>query len=308
MSSPIKLNLPKNNEQRRQLLLNSLLAIIALATFVLVVVYLSANNLGLSSGQPAGGINKFPLGPLSTATPAPITTPTPKPLTFAEMNAFYGPCVQLPTLMYHHIQTKEAAVANKQTSLTVNTDIFSGQMQYLKDRNYNIVSMNDLVNFFENDTPIPKRSVLLTFDDGYQDFSTDAFPVLANLGFRATVFVPTGLINNPGYLTWDEINRLNGSILFANHTWSHKSVLTEKSAMEKEISLADTQLSDHGINGPKVFAYPYGPDNIAAETYLESMQYKAAFTTKPGNILCKKQRYNLPRIRIGNSPLSGYGF
>jgi hypothetical protein len=78
--------------------------------------------------------------------------------------------------------------------------------------------------------------------------------------------------------------------------------------MEYEISTADTQLSDHRLNSPKVFAYPYGLDTGASETYLNSLGYKAAFTTIPGNILCKKQRFALPRIRIGSTSLSFYGF
>jgi peptidoglycan/xylan/chitin deacetylase (PgdA/CDA1 family) len=101
---------------------------------------------------------------------------------------------------------------------------------------------------------------------------------------------------------------MNGPILFANHTWSHKNVGVSNSTMEYEISTADTQLSDHSLNSPKVFAYPYGLDTPQSEKYLESLGYKAAFTEKSGSILCKKQRFSLPRIRIGSTSLSGYGF
>ena len=148
----------------------------------------------------------------------------------------------------------------------------------------------------------------MTFDDGYQDFYTDAYPILSSLGLKSTMFVPTGLMENPDYMTWGEISGMNRSILFANHTWSHKNVVTQTSIRQKEIITADTQLSDHGLNSPKIFAYPYGPDNIPAENYLNSLGYKAAFTTRYGNILCKKQRFDLPRVRIGNSSLSNYGF
>jgi peptidoglycan/xylan/chitin deacetylase (PgdA/CDA1 family) len=287
---------------------NRTLAIIFAVLFVAVSIFIYLNRsilqniqVGKSSGSKFAEILKSP-----SATPTP--TPTPKPLTFAEMNALYGPCVQLPTFMYHHVQTRDVAISNHQISLTVNTDIFKTQMQYLKDKNYNTLTMNDLINFFDNGTAVPKHSLLLTFDDGYQDFYTDAYPILSSLGFHATMFVPTGLMNNPGYLSWDEISGMNGPVLFANHTWSHKSVVTQTAVMEKEISTADTQLADHSLNSPKVFAYPYGPDSIASESYLNSLGYKAAFTTKPGSILCKKQRFDLPRIRVGNLPLSSYGF
>lgn len=246
--------------------------------------------------------------PVPTRAPTPTPTPTPKPLTFAEMNALYGPCVSLPTLMYHHIQAKEAAIANKQTSLTVDTDFFKSQMQYLEDKNYNVLTMNDLINFFDQGIPVPKHSVLLTFDDGYEDFYTIAFPILRNLGFRAIMFIPTGLVQNLGYLTWDQVSQMNGEILFTNHTWSHKNVGVSASVMQYEISTADTQLSEHGLNSPKVFAYPYGFDSGQAEKYLNGLEYKLAFSTKPGSTLCRKLRLDLPRVRIGNVPLSSYGF
>jgi len=244
---------------------------------------------------------------LETAVPTPTPTPTPKPLTFAEMNALYGPCVHLPTLMYHRVQTKENADANKQTSISVYTEYFDSQMQYLKDKGYSVATMNDLVNFFDNGTKIPAKSVLLTFDDGYKDFYLDAYPILQKYNYPATVFVATGLIDNSGYLAWNEIVSMQG-ILFANHTWSHKNVGVEVKTMEYEILTADTQLADHNLNSPKIFAYPYGLDTRASEKYLEELEYKAAFTTIPGSTLCKKQRFMLPRIRIGNISLASYGF
>jgi peptidoglycan/xylan/chitin deacetylase (PgdA/CDA1 family) len=224
------------------------------------------------------------------------------------MNQVYGPCVRLPVLTYHHIQTEEAAQAGKQISLTTYTDFFQKQMQYLKDKGYRVASMEDLINFFDVETPIPPKSVLITFDDGYSDFATDAYPILQSFGYKATMFLPTGLMDNPGYLTWIQIAGMNGQVLFGNHTWSHKNVGVGSATMQYEISTADTQLAERGLNSPKVFAYPYGFDTKIAESYLISLGYKVAFTTTPGSILCKKQRFALPRIRIGSTSLANYGF
>jgi peptidoglycan/xylan/chitin deacetylase (PgdA/CDA1 family) len=282
---------------QNKLFLISFIAVLIFAAFFVI--------LNKSSFQPSVAKKIFP-SPSPTPTPTP--TPTPKPLTFAEMNTLYGPCVRMPVLMYHHVQTEEAAKLNKQTGLTVYTDFFQKQMQYLKDKGYNVAGMNDLINFFDNATPVTPKSILITFDDGYSDFNSDAFPILQNMGYKATVFVSTGLADNPGYLNWNQIVSMNGSILFANHTWSHKNVGVSVSAMQYEISTADTQLSERGLNSPKVFGYPYGLETGQSEKYLESLGYKAAFTTIPGNILCKGKRFELPRIRIGSTSLSYYGF
>ena len=249
-----------------------------------------------------------PLDATKTA-PSPTPTPTPRPLTFAEMNVLYGPCTYLPTLMYHHIQDMELAKTKNQQNLTVDTKTFKEQMQYLKDKGYQTLTMADLVNFFDNGAQTPKKSVLLTFDDAYDDFYLDALPVLKEFGFAATVFTPSGLVNNPGYLSWDQISEAQGAnIFFANHTWSHKSMKSDGSIDEKEISTADMQLSERGLNSSKIFAYPYGLTSSVAEQILSKYGYKAAFTTKHGSILCAKQRLELPRVRIGNTPLSSYGF
>ncbi len=253
--------------------------------------------------------------PVSKSVPSispnlsPTPKATPKPLSFAEMNVLYGPCTYLPTFLYHHIQGRGLAVEKKQTALTVYTDVFRQQMQYLKDKGYNIVSMQDLINFFDAGIPIPSKSILLTFDDGYQDFYTDAYPILSGLGFKSTLFSATGLVGNPDYLVWDEMSSMNGLTLFANHTWSHKSLPSvDGEIQQREISTADTQLIEHGLNLPKVFAYPYGGYTPFAESYIKSLGYQLAFGTVPGSVLCKKQRFDLPRIRIGDVNLSYYGF
>lgn len=295
-------------------IVNLLLLIIIIAGLFFVF---RGNNVNRKSKTKTNLVSKFAQiinkniptnSPNPIIKPSPSPSPTPRPLTFDEMNKLYGPCVRLPTLMYHHVQSKEMAIAKKQTGLTVYTDVFKTQMEYLKNKGYNMATMSDLINFFDDGASIPTKSVLITFDDGYKDFFTDAYPILSDISFHSTIYIPTGLMQNPEYLTWDEIRSMNPWVVFGNHTWSHKSVVTQEKVMMNEISTADTQLSDHGLNNPKTFAYPYGPENINAENYLNSLGYKLAFTTRPGNILCKKQRLNLPRIRVGNNPLSNYGF
>ena len=240
--------------------------------------------------------------PIPSILPTP--TPTPRPLTFSEMNALYGPCVYAPTLMYHHVQSPEAAKEKNQTGLSVKTADFRAQMQYLKDKNYSVISMQDLLNFFEQGIKPANKSVLLTFDDGYGDFYTDVYPILREFNYPATVFIPTGLMNNVGYLYWDKIAEMaGGGILFANHTWSHKNVKTKEDVLKMEISTADVQLNEKGLNTPKIFAYPYGLESKLAISFLEGLNYKIAFTTRHGGTLCKKQILNLPRIRIGNGNL-----
>lgn len=250
-----------------------------------------------------------PLPPPSpTATASPVPSPTPRPLSFSEMNQLYGPCLYLPVLLYHHIQDPEIAKANRQTSITVTTAVFKQQLHYLSERGYKTVLPAEIATFFDSGTVLAGKNILLTFDDGYQDFYDNALPLLKEYGFKALVFLPTGLMDNTGYLSWGEVQIAAAyGISFGNHTWSHKSVLQNLEIIEKELSLADSQLAEKGLNQLKVFAYPYGGINNSAVDYLRKLNYGLAFTTRPGSVLCRQQRMTLPRIRVGNSPLSAYG-
>lgn len=245
-------------------------------------------------------------------SPAPtsLPSPSPRPLTFSEMNQLYGPCVHLPVLYYHHIQNLDVAKAEGQQNLTVGTSIFISQMQYLKDHGYNPVASNSLTDFFDRGIPVPDKSVILTFDDGYEDFFINVLPILKQFGFKGIIALPTGLVGNPGYVTWDEISQAAGSnIEIVNHTWSHANLKSgTQSVVISEISIADSQLATRGYNQNKVFVYPYGSVSNFAENFLQSKSYTLAFTTVSGSTLCKKQRLSLPRIRIGNTNLSSYGF
>lgn len=247
-----------------------------------------------------------PVVPVATIS----ATPTkPKPLTFEEMNKLYGPCVNLPVLMYHHIEPEELAKKNKRTGLNVPPAMFKTQMEYLVTKGYVSITPADLANFFDNGVKLPNKSILITFDDGYVDNGDEAYPIMKALGIKGTIYIATGLMENFNYLTWAKINEMNNSgiINFGNHTWSHKNVGGNHDVVTKEITMADKQLADHGINAVKTFAYPYGLDTKFAEKLLADMGYKLAFTTVQGRTMCTKLRFSLPRVRVGNAPLSVFG-
>jgi len=246
---------------------------------------------------------------LTLTNPTPTPSPTPKPLTFAQMNALYGPCTNTPVFMYHHVQSKTDAIKNNQVALSTNTDTFDAQLGYLKEKGYDTIDIETLINFFKGNAVIPAKSVILTFDDGYENFYTNAYPILRKYNYKAIAFIPTGLVNNSGYLSWDEIKNISseGLVYFANHTWSHYGGANDETKTTKEITTADTQLTEEGLNIFKVFAYPYGSPNKYAKDKLSSLNYNLAFTTISGKTLCAKRNYDLPRLRTGNLMPYYYG-
>lgn len=255
---------------------------------------------------------------LETKLPTPTTVPTNNPtptilptkiptISFENMNKNFGPCVKINTLMYHHIQPEEEAKKNGQTNLTVSPDFLEKQFQYLQDKKYNVISMENLKNFFDGTEKLPDKPVLLTFDDGYKDNYVYMYPILKKFGYKATIFIPTGLLNNPDYLTWDDLNSMKDLVYFGNHTWSHHGSGGTTEKLDEEIGLADKQLNEHGYNNLKIFAYPFGKSSGNAESVLAKDKYILAFTTTHGNILCRGKNFDLPRIRVDNTQLNKYG-
>lgn len=262
-------------------------------------------------------LHRNPVSILPITSPKPVTSPimksspnpTSKPLVFSEMNKLYGPCVYLPVIFYHHIQDLDVAKAQGHKGLAVDPKIFASQMQYLKIRGYNTVTPSDLNAFFDSGVSIPGKPIMISFDDGYDDFEINAMPVIRSLNLHVIMFLPTGLVNNSGYLTWDEVTNEAGSrlVYFANHSWSHKSLALLAATTNTEVDTSQLQLIQHSLNPDMALAYPYGSVANFTVPLLSQKGFKLAFTTAPGTTLCKKQRLVLPRVRVGNQPLASLG-
>jgi peptidoglycan/xylan/chitin deacetylase (PgdA/CDA1 family) len=86
-------------------------------------------------------------------------------------------------------------------------EAFEAQMRYVA-AHWNVVSSWDLVRALREDYTLPRRALVITFDDGYRCFLDTAMPVLRRLGLPVTIFVPTGFPDEPGKLFWwDELHR-----------------------------------------------------------------------------------------------------
>lgn len=245
----------------------------------------------------------YDLSPLTSPSPTPAPTPSPE-----ELEAKYGPCAFVPILMYHHVNYGELATAGGYTSLNVTPDTFRSQLEYLQNNAYQVIPLTALNDFFDLGIALAPKPAILTFDDGYADFVEVAAPILQEFGFPATLFVTTGLMENPGYTTWNALAGLNPSLfILGNHTWSHHNMQSSIKTIEFELGTADTQLADHNFNKDRIFAYPYGITSTSAKEWLKSHDYSLAVTTINNSYHCRGLRYNLGRVRIGNSSLYVYG-
>jgi peptidoglycan/xylan/chitin deacetylase (PgdA/CDA1 family) len=234
----------------------------------------------------------------------PVPTPTPIP---------YPPkswhCVKVPILMYHHVEPIALATKAGHAPLTVDSGVFASQMQYLSDHGYRVITLRMLSDFFDGKADLPSKPVVLTFDDGYSDFYAHALPILESHGYKSNLFVPTGLMENPGYLNWGEIKSASTrGVSIDHHTWSHANMLrTDAAFFHRELDIASQQLIERGYGPVTIFAYPYGSHDDRDIRELSSRGFTLAVTTIPGQMQCTEDRLALRRTRIGNQSLKNYG-
>ncbi|MEK7573825.1 MAG: polysaccharide deacetylase family protein [Patescibacteria group bacterium] len=219
-------------------------------------------------------------------------------------------CLNVPILLYHHIQPQSLAIEKKQTALSVDSGIFDAQMNYLKYSGYTAITAEDLVNALSSHGNLPAKSILITIDDGYKDNFLYAFPILQKYGLIGNFMVPSGLLGGEDFMTWDDLKQISSSgfAFVVNHTWSHFPLpqgSVEKIKMEAGIARSDlVRATGQKIN---TFAYPYGSFDDKSIAVLRSEGFTGAFSTINGTTQCESFIMSLHRTHIGNAPLSSYG-
>lgn len=233
-----------------------------------------------------------------TATPSASLSPTPtqKPqaVEAVQTQQDLGFCLNVPILLYHHVQS----------------EIFDQQMVYLTSHGYTAISVGQLVNALRTHTLLPSKSVVITLDDGYKDAYENAFPIFRKYNLVGNVMVITGLVGGLDYLSWSQIEEMARSnlIYFSDHSWSHYSLtrgLDEK--IKFEVKTAKQQLEEHTGQKVDLFTYPYGSFDNNVIRILQEDGFLGAFSTIPGFTQCDSFIMALHRNRIGTAPLSAYG-
>jgi peptidoglycan/xylan/chitin deacetylase (PgdA/CDA1 family) len=240
--------------------------------------------------------------PPSTPTPTLAPTPTPFPL--------IGYCLNVPVLMYHHIQPNSEAQNKGQKSLSVDNGQFDLQMSYLAGKGYSFLSADQLVNALISHAGLPSKSVVVTMDDGYNDIYTYAYPILQKYHIIANAAIISGLVGGADYLSWGQIEEMShsGLVNMVNHTWSHYAVAYGSiDKVRYEIATAKQQLHDHTGQNIDTFVYPFGAISSGAIAALQQEGVRGAFSEIPGHWQCDSFIMALHRTRIGNAQMSYYG-
>ncbi|MDO8615536.1 MAG: polysaccharide deacetylase family protein [Dehalococcoidia bacterium] len=203
----------------------------------------AATPAALQASSPGAGV---------TATPTPAPTPLPgTPLT--------GP-FELPILMYHHVAP--ALPADEfQARLTVTEDAFERELTYLKCAGYHGITMAQMFAAMNGAGPLPPRPIILTFDDGYDDAYTSAFPLLRQYGFPGSFAIVTGFIEAGGpFLTWAQIREMaDAGEEMMSHTATHIDLgASDDATVQDQLASSRDTLQTRTGQPVDFFVYPSG--------------------------------------------------
>ncbi len=214
--------------------------------------------------------------------------------------------VRIPVMMYHYISVPPDNSDHYREGLSVIPALFDQQMQWLHTHGYKTVSADQVAQALTKNTPLPAHSVLLTFDDGYEDAYTNAFPILKKYGLIGTFFVVTDWIDQgrSGYLTWAQVKEMAAAgMSIEAHSRTHVVlVISDRTTtlpwLSDEIagSIADIQI--HLGVRPTLFAYPYGRFDKNTIKLLKAAGISAAFTTSHGVASTYLPLLLEPRVRV----------
>jgi len=190
----------------------------------------------------------------------------------------------VPILCYHNLGPQSKG------QLVLGVKSFDQQMRYLKSQGYRVVSLKEFLEFVSLKKQLPRKSLVLTFDDGYRAFLQYAYPILKELGFTATLFVYTDYIGaGINALSWADLKKLaaEGFDIEA-HSKSHgnmRRAATESAdeyakRLAVELNVPKDLFSKNLGYSPQTLAYPYGSQDDVVVQRTKERGYVAALTVR----------------------------
>ncbi|MCC8023174.1 MAG: polysaccharide deacetylase family protein [Clostridiales bacterium] len=211
--------------------------------------------------------------------------------------------VELPVLMYHDILNDPA----KQGPYAITPAELEADLKYLQNNGYTAISIDDLIQYYEQQVPLPEKPVLLTFDDGHYNNIYYAQPLLEQYDMQAVAFIVGAYCDraeeeqdenpNYSYVTWSRVQEMSQSGVWdiQSHTWnmhdlsaarqgvwqqSGESDAAYRQALTEDFTAITDKITEVTGTRPTAFAYPFGYLSDEAEEVLKSLGYKATFSCR----------------------------
>lgn len=224
--------------------------------------------------------------------------------------------MSIPVLMYHHILPKDGFICSS-------VENFTKQMKFLGDNGFYTLSSEEFYMYKKGSFKAPKKSVFITFDDGWRDNIIYAYPILKKLGLKATIFLVTDWIDkasekkekfNPLYhsdckksipinpnsviMNWDDIHKSQDVFDFHSHTASHRDFYFKERSWQEDLYNSKKSIKKQLGYEDKHLCWPRGNfDNKLVKQALE-VGYEILYTIKRGTNLPDNNLLHVNRLAI----------
>lgn len=227
--------------------------------------------------------------------------------------------ISLPIIMYH-------SVGENTGKYVISPEMLENDLKVIQDMGFTTITSADLVAYKEQGTPIPEKSVILTFDDGYFNNYSYVYPLLKKYNMKAVLSVvgkfteeysnsQAPLSNRYSHITYEQITEISNSGLveIANHSYNlhsmdeRRGILrkkgedfeTYKSNLTQDIEKCNTMLKEKCFVSPVAFTYPFGCVNKESSEIINSLGFKVTYGCEeginkitPSHSLQELKRYN----------------
>lgn len=231
---------------------------------------------------------------------------------------------EIPIIMYHNVLDSESRISK----YVITPQMFEDDIVYLKQRGYTTVLTRDIINFYEKGEELPEKPVIITFDDGYYNNYSYAYPILKKHGERAVISVVAEYSegashddskqnNNYSHITWKQAEEMSksGIIEIQNHSYSmhdmskRKGILRKKGedfshykeALIKDVMRAQDLIKEATGEAPLAYTYPFGAVNNDSHGIIMELGFKVTFGCEEGrNVITAGRPESLQRLKRYN--------
>ena len=217
----------------------------------------------------------------------------------------------IPILTYHRF------AENCDSPLCMPAKTFERQMQYLAENGYHVITAEDLAAFLEYRQGLPKKSVLITMDDGYRSVYNTAYPILKKYGFKATLFIYTSFVGvSKMAITWNQLKEMQtDGFTIGSHTIYHSDLTNPKEGESEQEHIArlkeelngSKKIIDRKLGQDTYFlAYPFGYYDQRSIQMAKEAGYKLAMSVKRGGNPFYANPFTLRRDQILEKDLQSF--
>jgi peptidoglycan/xylan/chitin deacetylase (PgdA/CDA1 family) len=229
-----------------------------------------------------------------SVTPNPTITLTSTPIPLASL--------KLPIIMFHYIEYVQNPGDTLRAKMDISPFTLNFQLNTLKENNYDTYFVKDIPHLLDTGLEPKNKSIILTFDDGYEDFYQNVFPLLKKYQLKATVYIIYNFIGRKDFMTQSQIQELidSGLVEVGSHSLSHPS-LSKITAEKAHTEIFESKEKLQNMFGIPIetFAYPGGAYNDDTIKLVKEAGYTVAVTTKPGITVLDNDLYQVHRLRPG---------